>query len=48
MCIVNGNENRVHIVIHGVANKNNCEISVENVEPELINVYNISCLSLVS
>lgn len=44
MYIVNGNENGVHDMIHCVADENNCEISVENVELELINVYNISCL----
>lgn len=38
----------VHVVIPGVENKNICELNVENVEPELINVCNISWFTLLS
>lgn len=46
--VVNANGDRVHIVPYGVGNKNICEISVEEVEPELINVYEISWFALLS
>lgn len=37
--MVNGD--RVYFVIRGVGNENVCEISVENIDFESINVYNI-------
>lgn len=42
------NGERVQVVIYGTGNQNTCEISVENVESELINVHNIFQFSLVS
>ena len=35
-------------MIYGIGNKNIYEISVENVEPELINLHSISWLALLS
>ena len=46
--IINDNGDRVHIALYEVGNENICEIRVENVEPELINVYNISWFTLLS
>lgn len=48
MYIANGNGGRVRVVMYGVGNENICEISVENVEVELINVYNSSWFTSVS
>lgn len=42
------NGDRVYSVIRGVGNENVCEISVENIDPESINAYNISWFTLLS